>query len=105
MISRDYAPLKAPLHVIAGAAGCQELLDEYDKGRYDWSAVTSDSYGYGKFVVHNATHAEWQQILDEDGSVLDHVSLVRSDEPYTLPKRTASAHTHLPGGHRHAKRQ
>ena len=104
VISRDYAPLMGPLHIIAGAAGCQEELDVYDKGRYDWSAVTSDSYGYGKFIVYNGTHAEWQQILDEDGSILDHINIVRSDEPYRLPERKAH-HTHLPGGHRHVKRQ
>ena len=105
VISREYAPLKGPLHIIAGAAGCQEYLDEYDKGRYDWSAVTSDSYGYGKFIVYNGTHAEWQQILDEDGSVLDHIAIVRTDEPYKLPERRAGVHTHLPGGRRHSKRQ
>ena len=86
MLGKSYTPLVGPLHVIAGAAGCQESLDEYDALRYPWSAVTSDSYGYGKFLVHNATHAEWQQILDEDGSTLDHIWITQSGQPFQRPQ-------------------
>ena len=65
---------------------CCRYLDEYDYARYPWSAVTSDSYGYGKLIVHNGTHAEWQQILDEDGSVLDHVLITRAPAGFTAPR-------------------
>ena len=85
VLGHDYSPLVAPLHIIAGAAGCQEYLDEYDYARYPWSAVTSDSYGYGKFIVHNGTHAEWQQILDEDGSILDHIIITKTSSGYRVP--------------------
>ena len=84
-LGSSYTPLIAPLHIIAGAAGCQELLDSFDYIRYPWSAVTSDSYGYGKFIVYNATHAEWQQILDEDGSVLDHIVMTKAKGGYAVP--------------------
>ena len=44
-----------------------------------WSAARSDSYGYGVFTVYNATHAHWEQILDEDESVLDQVWITQTD--------------------------
>jgi len=82
VLSHNYDPLIAPVHIIAGAAGGPEALDVYDYGYYPWSAVRSYSYGYGKLLVYNATHAHWQQILDEDGSILDQVWLVKGAAPH-----------------------
>ena len=74
VMGTDYHGNQGTFHIVAGAAGCQEYLDSYDEGAiYPWSASRSDSYGYGVFTVHNATHAHWAQILDEDESVLDQV--------------------------------
>ena len=107
LLGSSYSPLIAPLHIIAGAAGCQEKLDEYDYSRYPWSAVTSDSYGYGKLVVHNVTHAEWQQILDEDGSVLDHIWMTRgaiSPMGYAIPEQSNPAEPERVHRNKHSRK-
>jgi len=74
----DYRNCAAMWHLVVGASGCVEELDRYDEGSvYPWSAARSDSYGYGVLTVHNATHMQWQQILDEDESVLDEVWVMK----------------------------
>ena len=107
VLGHGYTPLIAPLHIIAGAAGCQEYLDEFDYLRYPWSAVTSDSYGYGKLIIHNGSHAEWQQILDEDGSVLDHILMTRHPKGFSIPAAAEAAledmEPVLVRGRRHSK--
>ena len=103
-LGSSYTPLIAPLHIIAGAAGCQEYLDEYDFARYPWSAVTSDSYGYGKFIVHNGTHAEWQQILDEDGSILDHIWMTKTPAGFTAPRHAQADAPEMVHLSRHARK-
>ena len=69
-----YSGNKGTFHLITGAGGCQEYLDDFDEASvYPWSASRSDTYGYGVLSVYNATHMHWAQILDEDESVLDQV--------------------------------
>ena len=78
IVSRNYSEPAAMFHLIVGASGCCNGMDTFDEGAvYPWSAARSDSYGYGVLNVYNHTHIQWQQILDEDESVLDEVWVVK----------------------------
>ena len=78
LVNTNYRDNAAMWHLIVGASGCQGPMDTFDEGSvYPWSAARSDSYGYGVLNVYNATHMQWQQILDEDESVLDEVWVVK----------------------------
>lgn len=79
VVNSDYRDCAAMFHLIVGASGCCQGTDTFDDGSvYPWSAARSDSYGYGVLNVYNGTHMQWQQILDEDESVLDEVWVVKA---------------------------
>ena len=73
VLRRNYIEPKAPIHIITGSAGCNENLDNYDKGVYPWSAFKSDTYGFGMLDIYNNTFARWRQINAKDGKVLDEI--------------------------------
>ena len=73
VLQRNYIEPKAPIHIITGSAGCNENLDNYDKGVYPWSAFKSDTYGFGMLDIYNNTFARWRQINAKDGKVLDEI--------------------------------
>jgi len=74
---------KAPIHIVSGAAGCDEDLDGFDDGyRPDWSAFRSSTYGYGRLTAYNHTHLHWQQMFANNGSVLFEVDIIRTDRGY-----------------------
>ena len=78
IVNTDYRDSAATFHLIVGASGCCGGTDTFDEAAmYPWSAARSDSYGYGVLNIFNATHMQWQQILDEDESVLDEVWVVK----------------------------
>eukprot|EP01137_Pigoraptor_chileana_P002603 Opistho-2@41675 len=67
----------APIHIVAGAAGCEEMLQPFQNGPLGpWSAVRISDYGYGHVTIHNATHAHWEQ-LSADKVVQDEIWIVR----------------------------
>jgi hypothetical protein len=67
----------APVHIVTGAAGCDENLDNFDKGPLgDWSAVRIADYGYGRLIIHNDTHLTWEQV-DKKRNVVDSILLIR----------------------------
>jgi len=83
-----YHNANAPMHVIAGAAGCDEHSDDFNgEPPGEWSAVRlgRSEYGYGKLRVYNGTHAEWQQIRAPDGAIRDSVLLSKSRPSYPPP--------------------
>ena len=76
----EYSGNKGTFHLVTGAGGCQEYLDEFDDATaYPWSASRSDTYGYGVLSVYNKTHMHWAQILDQDESVLDQVWVTKPE--------------------------
>eukprot|EP01052_Picozoa_sp_SAG31_P037422 SAG31_NODE_4828_length_2921_cov_1.564139_5_plen_112_part_00 len=80
-----YHDPRAPVHIIAGAAGCVEHSDDFNGGPPgEWSAVRlgRSEYGYGKLRVWNATHATWQQVRAPDGAVRDEVTISKSRPSY-----------------------
>jgi len=67
-----YHNARAPIHVITGAAGCDEFLHNFSRSpKGPWSAVRVLAYGIAHLDVHNATHAYIEQIFTPNGSVAD----------------------------------
>jgi len=81
-----YVDPRAAVHIIAGAAGCQEHSDDFNAPEPPpkWSAarIGRAEYGYGKFRVWNASHASWQQLRAPDGAVRDDVTIVKTRPSY-----------------------
>lgn len=53
----------APIYIVTGAAGCTELHEPFTRKQPGRSAFRSNNFGYSRFIVHNHTHAHWQQII------------------------------------------
>lgn len=68
-----YTDPGATVHIIAGAAGCREDIDNFED-RGDWSAKKISNYGYGKLKV-SPQALDWVQIDDETGDVVDRMTL------------------------------
>jgi len=69
--SYDYVNPKAPVHIVSGAAGCNEqdgiCVNAIFGPKGPWSAYRSwlpGLYGFGKLTVYNSTHLYWEQFLD-----------------------------------------
>lgn len=56
-----YANPTAPVHIIAGSAGCKEKLYKFEDAPQEWSAKRLSDYGYS-MVYPNSTHLVVQQI-------------------------------------------
>ena len=52
----------APVHVIAGSAGCKEYLYKFKQSPPHWSAARISDYGYSMMYPLNHTHLHIQQI-------------------------------------------
>eukprot|EP00051_Salpingoeca_urceolata_P028294 m.486118 g.486118 ORF g.486118 m.486118 type:complete len:545 (+) comp24185_c0_seq1:153-1787(+) len=53
---------KATIYIVTGSAGCRELHEPFRMKQPPRSAYRSNTFGYSKMIVHNATHMRWQQI-------------------------------------------
>lgn len=78
--AHNYSNPKAPVHLISGAAGCNEAygicVNPMLGPRGPWSAFREwfpGNAGYGKLRIENLTHVYWEQIRAYDGSVIDSV--------------------------------
>jgi len=77
-----YTNPRAPVHIIAGSAGCKEGLEDFGGNNADWSAFRSSTYGFARMNVYNSTHLHWEQVLDDsNGSILDELWLIRDKHP------------------------
>lgn len=77
-VNNAYYHPGAPIHLVSGAAGCDENLDIFDDGGLgEWSAFRNSSYGVGHFDVINASHALWEQVHGGTGDAVDQISIVR----------------------------
>jgi len=76
--NHTYYNAKYPVHIVTGAAGCQEDLDYYDDVFYGpWSVIRSSSYGYGHLSIINSTHLLWRQFLAEGQEGQDELWLTK----------------------------
>jgi hypothetical protein len=77
---------KGTIYVVTGAAGSHELHEPFTRPQPPWSAFRSNSFGYSKIYVHNASHLQWQQIQTDPtlfgpdlyGRVIDDAWIVQS---------------------------
>eukprot|EP01063_Lacrimia_lanifica_P025481 TRINITY_DN332_c0_g1_i1.p1 TRINITY_DN332_c0_g1~~TRINITY_DN332_c0_g1_i1.p1 ORF type:complete len:566 (+),score=276.77 TRINITY_DN332_c0_g1_i1:63-1760(+) len=88
--------MNAPMYVVSGAGGCHETASAFEAPEPHWSAFRSNTYGYSRMTVHNATHLHWEQVstdplafpMSEYGKVIDDVWLVQHNHgPF---KRTSA---------------
>jgi hypothetical protein len=84
VMAKNYSDPRAPVHIISGAAGCNELdgicLDPILRPRGPWSAFRSwlpGLYGYGLLKATNATHLFWEQKLEFLGMKEDSIWVVQ----------------------------
>lgn len=75
---KNYRNPQAPVHIIGGAAGCNEFdkvcVNPIFGPKGPWSAFRSwlpGLYGVGKLFAANATHLHWQQLLAVNSQTLD----------------------------------
>ncbi|KAA0150474.1 hypothetical protein FNF29_05277 [Cafeteria roenbergensis] len=61
----------APVHILAGSAGCPEKLDVLSPTQPEWSAGAWDVYGYGYLSFPSASRATWSFRNDTDGSIIN----------------------------------
>ncbi|CAL4149642.1 unnamed protein product, partial [Meganyctiphanes norvegica] len=77
-LEAPYTNPKAPVHIITGSAGCNEIHDHFQNEQPDWSAFRSIDYGYTRLTVFNNTHLHLQQVSDDqEGDIIDDMWLVR----------------------------
>lgn len=67
---------KAPVHFTSGAGGAPGLDTFGDSA--DFIRNRLSEWGYGRITAHNATHFTYDHILNEDGSLFDSVTVVKS---------------------------
>jgi len=77
----NYVNPQAPVHLISGAAGCNEndgaCINPIGGPLGPWSAFRSSgnhTYGFARLEIHNATHVFWEQLLALDNDeILDSI--------------------------------
>ncbi|XP_064480841.1 acid phosphatase type 7-like [Ornithodoros turicata] len=79
---QPYVNPRATVHVVTGAAGCDEGLSPFMEIPQAWSAKRILDYGYMSMTLLNGTHVALEQISTSNpGQVVDAVTLVK-DGPY-----------------------
>ena len=80
----DYKNPKATIHLLSGAAGNIEGLDNsFANPPPKWSAFNYGAdYGYSSLTVYNNTHLEWKFFTSQDDKLLDSVIIVQQDHPW-----------------------
>merc|ERR1712151_967366 len=75
---KSYKDAQAPVHIITGAAGCNEgagfCLNPTIHSKGDWSAFRTGllhPYSYGHLRAPNSTHLYFDQINAQTGSMFD----------------------------------
>ena len=75
--THPYTNAMAPVHIVSGAAGCREGTDKYNGPRGPWSAFRNEDYGYGKLMIVNHTHLHWEQLEDQNYTIVDEFWLIK----------------------------
>eukprot|EP00759_Apiculatamorpha_spiralis_P029191 PhF_6_TR31479/c0_g1_i2/m.46268 len=71
----------APVHIVAGAAGCVEDLQTFGPPLGPWSAIRIAAYGIGHLDVKNSTHAYWEQIAAPNRTIVDSIWVIKDPQP------------------------
>lgn len=76
--SNPYLNPRAPIHIVTGSAGCQELVDPFEPIPHPWSAYHSMDYGFTRMKVYNSTHLYMEQTSDDQmGKVIDSMMIIK----------------------------
>jgi len=77
---------KAPVHFTSGAGGAPGLDTFGDSAEFIRNRLSD--WGYGRITAHNASHFTYDHILNDDGSLFDSVTVVKSSHgPYEMLMR------------------
>jgi len=76
--AEPYTDYGSTVHLVAGAAGCQEDIEEWENATMPWVAYKSSSYGYGRLSATTDQYLHWEQIDDKTGEIEDEVDLRRT---------------------------
>jgi len=93
VMSTSYIDPPAPIHLITGAAGCNEddgdCLNLIGPPLGPWSAFRYSgkwSYGYAHMAAYNATHLYWDEVVDWNRTVIDRLWIVQNHHgPFIFP--------------------
>ncbi|XP_035679023.1 acid phosphatase type 7-like isoform X1 [Branchiostoma floridae] len=84
LVGTHYRDPRAPVHIISGAAGCNEFdgvcVNPMMGPKGPWSAYRAwvpGLYGYGRLRVQNSTHVHWEQVLAVNGQVIDSAQVIQ----------------------------
>ena len=82
---RSFVNPRAPIHVVSGAGGAPALDEFGDPG--PWTRLQLQAWSYGRITVHNASHLEYQQVLNTKlRSVADTFFVVQDKHgPFPVP--------------------
>lgn len=58
----------APIYIVSGAAGCNELHEPFTRSQPPRSAFRSNNFGYSRMWVYNSSHIHWQQVIMDPGT-------------------------------------
>jgi len=85
----SYVNPKFPVHIVTGAAGCDEGHTSYAKApNVTWNKYRNDKqWGITTMTVYNTTHLLWQFLSVPNGTVLDEFVLVKTDRATSPPPR------------------
>lgn len=82
----------APVYIVSGCAGDVEHHEPFTRAQPNYSAFRSNTYGYSRLTVYNATTLLWEQVMTDNeynatGSVIDAMLLVApSHGPFHPPQ-------------------
>ena len=74
----------ATIYIVEGCAGDVEHHEPFTRAQPAYSAYRSNTYGYGRMTVYNATHMLWEQRQTDNeypattGTVIDAMLIVRT---------------------------
>ena len=74
----------APIYIIEGCAGDVEHHEPFTRPQPAYSAFRSNTYGYARMTVFNASALLWEQVQTDDefpqttGTVIDAMLLLKS---------------------------
>ena len=85
-VEYGYENPNATIYIVTGCAGSREMHSPFGNPAPAWSAFRSNSFGYTRLLVHNATHAHIQQVstdpttfpMGQYGDVLDDFWVVQN---------------------------
>ncbi|KJE98261.1 hypothetical protein CAOG_08251 [Capsaspora owczarzaki ATCC 30864] len=77
IVSTNYINPPAPVPIVIGCGGNVEGHQAITKKNFD-VVINDTDYGYGRLTVYNATTMHWAFYKADDGSILDEVTVVKT---------------------------